>query len=113
MRNLLIVAMILVVVNNAYGAEWVTYTNEELYKLGTKSIEKKDWLGALKYLFAYQVRVEPNRDKMNQKDKIIMLKNIDEAEKWLKKNLPVNEPSNGGASSNKGDRTTKVTAAGS
>jgi len=87
MRTLLIAAMILVVTNSAYSTEWKTYTNDELYKLGNESLEKEDWLGALKYLFAYQVRVEPNRDKMKEEDKTKLLTNIDKVEKWLKEKL--------------------------
>lgn len=84
MRRLLIAVLIFFVANSAFSEDWKTFTNEELYQLGIKSLNEEDWLGAVKYLFAYQVRVEPIRNTMNVEDRIKLLNNIAEAEKWLR-----------------------------
>lgn len=69
------------------NAEWKTYTNEELFKLGNQAIERKDWMATLKYLFAYQVRIEPLRNQISRQDQDFLVKQISNAENHLKTQL--------------------------
>ena len=84
MKKFIVAVVFFVMATSAFGADSQMYSSDYLYDQGVKAMDKNDWVGTLKYLFAYRVSKGQDWNKLPEDFKKNVLVNIANTEKQLR-----------------------------